>query len=120
MMRARTLFLPVIAVLGLVGTANAVDPNVIMGVPQPSAQPTPPACGNAKVGIYGDPVGCLYACVDGAQRILAGVTCVFPTSAATLVPTATPTPTATATATVTPVPTITASLTPTPTVTSTP
>lgn len=112
-----------IAGLAFASLALAADPqHAILGVPQPSAQPTAPACGNGKVGLYADPTGCLYACADGAQVILAGVTCAFPTTAATLVPTATPTRTATPTPTLTAVPTITASatLTPTPTVTSTP
>lgn len=118
----RHLILPtLIAALAFASLSLAADPqSAILGVPQPSAQPTAPACGNGKVGLYADPTGCLYACADGAQYILAGVTCAFPTTAATLVPTPTATVTVTPTRTATPVPTITASVTPTPTVTSTP
>lgn len=74
-----------------------------MGVPRPSAAPT---CGNLDEFFYGDLQGCIYACTDGRTTIVAGVTCVLPTAAATVATTATPT--------------LTASATPTPTVTSTP
>ena len=63
-------------------TAKA-DPARILGVPQPSAMPT---CGNAAVGLYADPNGCVYACTDGQRTILAGTTCVFPTPQATVTP----------------------------------
>lgn len=90
-----------------------------LGVPRPSAAPT---CANKDVFLYGDQQGCLYACTDGRSTILAGVTCVLPTVAATIIPTATPTLTATPTptATVTATPTVTPTLTPTPTITATP
>lgn len=111
------LFIAFVGVLTLCSVASAqvsrprpsatpqIDPARGMGVPQPSARPT---CGNTNSFFYGDRNGCIYACSDGATTIVAGVTCVFPTSAATIAPTATPTVTATPT------------LTPTPTVTATP
>lgn len=65
-----------------VPTAQADKPR-ILGIPQPSAMPT---CGNAAVGLYADPEGCVYACTDGQRTILAGTTCVFPTPQATVTP----------------------------------
>lgn len=82
------------------------DPAKIGGVVKPSAQPS---CAVKAVGVYGDPNGCLYACTDQRNTIIArglGNPCVFPTTGATATPT--PTPTRTPTQTPTPTPTATA------------
>lgn len=93
----RNLFLTFLALcigaaIAVACNAFAADPSVIMGVPQPSAQPTPPVY--LKAGVYGDPNGCLYAYANGRVTILAGAGCAFPTGGASMTPfpTSTPTP----------------------------
>lgn len=52
------------------------DSALIEGLPQPSAAPT---CAYGKVGVHGDPAGCIYACNSNVRRIISGNGCVFST-----------------------------------------
>lgn len=80
-----------VAFLAVAIVAQATDPAVKLGVPQPSAAPS---CAAGSNGFFADPNGSIYACA-GANRVLIGSAGAkaFATSTAT----ATPTPTATST-----------------------